>query len=394
MAAPKLRFKEFDGDWEETSLSKLMSYFKGYAFKSKSYQESGIRIVRVSDLGRDKIKNHTNAIYLDKSEEETYKKWAIKTSDIIITTVGSKPHLIDSAVGRPIFIRNDKEGLLNQNLLILRPIDKHTDAYFIYSQLTDRKYLNHIENIQRGNANQSNITVKDLLKFNILKTKEKEQTKIATFLSAVDTKIDELIQKHELLTDYKKGMMQQLFSQKLRFKADDGSDFEDWEETNLGEVCSHFKSGKSITSRNISTTGKFAVYGGNGLRGYTDSFTHEGKFILVGRQGALCGNVNVVDGNNYISEHAIAIQANKNNSTDWLAYWLDKMKLNRFSESSAQAGLAVNKLVKFKIELPSLPEQTKIANFLTAIDQKIDNVAEQIDHAKTWKKGLLQQMFV
>lgn len=371
-----------------------MSYFKGYAFKSKSYQESGIRIVRVSDLGRDKIKNHTNAIYLDKSEEETYKKWAIKTSDIIITTVGSKPHLIDSAVGRPIFIRNDKEGLLNQNLLILRPIDKHTDAYFIYSQLTDRKYLNHIENIQRGNANQSNITVKDLLKFNILKTKEKEQTKIATFLSAVDTKIDELIQKHELLTDYKKGMMQQLFSQKLRFKADDGSDFEDWEETNLGEVCSHFKSGKSITSRNISTTGKFAVYGGNGLRGYTDSFTHEGKFILVGRQGALCGNVNVVDGNNYISEHAIAIQANKNNSTDWLAYWLDKMKLNRFSESSAQAGLAVNKLVKFKIELPSLPEQTKIANFLTAIDQKIDNVAEQIDHAKTWKKGLLQQMFV
>jgi len=285
-----------------------------------------------------------------------------------------------------------KDVAFNQDVKSIITKEDLNEYYFFQWLLSQENIIQN--KVTSTGIGAGKLDTSELQNLEIYYPAKEEQTKIATFLSAVDTKIDELTQKHELLTDYKKGMMQQIFSQKLRFKADDGSDFKDWEETNLGEICSHFKSGKSITSRNISTAGKFAVYGGNGLRGYTDSFTHEGKFILVGRQGALCGNVNVVDGNNYISEHAIAIQANQNNSTDWLAYWLDKMKLNRFSESSAQAGLAVNKLVKFKIELPSLPEQTKIANFLTAIDQKINNVTEQIDHAKTWKRGLLQQMFV
>lgn len=400
MATPKLRFKEFDGDWEETSLSKLMSYFKGYAFKSKSYQESGIRIVRVSDLGRDKIKNHTNAIYLDKSEEETYKKWAIKISDIIITTVGSKPHLIDSAVGRPIFIRNDKEGLLNQNLLILRPIDKHTDAYFIYSQLTDRKYLNHIENIQRGNANQSNITVKDLLQFNILKTKEKEQTKIATFLSTVDTKIDELIQKHELLTDYKKGMMQQIFSQKLRFQADDGSDFEDWEDRTLGEVVNFFN-GKRVplsSSERQKRQGDYRYFGASGVIDHVDDYIFDGEYILIGEDGANILTRSsplafLVTGKFWLNNHAHIFRS-KNGNNFFLASYLETLNYEQYNSGTAQPKLNLKNLKDIPVINPILEEQTKIANFLTAIDQKIDNVAEQIDHAKAWKKGLLQQMFV
>jgi type I restriction enzyme S subunit len=428
MAMPKLRFKEFDGDWEETSLSKLMSYFKGYAFKSKSYQESGIRIVRVSDLGRDKIKNHTNAIYLDKSEEETYKKWAIKTSDIIITTVGSKPHLIDSAVGRPIFIRNDKEGLLNQNLLILRPIDKHTDAYFIYSQLTDRKYLNHIENIQRGNANQSNITVKDLLKFNILKTKEKEQTKIATFLTAVDTKIDELIQKHELLSEYKKGMMQQLFSQKLRFKADDGSDFEDWEESKFSE-CFTFHMTNALSRAKLSEQGdvmnihygdihtkfstlfdttkeevSFIKNKTDTLKIKSDQFLQIGDLVIADASedyndiGKTLEIINL-DGKKAVAGlHTYIARPDQIHATGFCGYMMQSAKVRKqikvLATGISVLGISKTNLNKLDLAIPSLPEQTKIANFLTAIDQKIDNVAEQIDHAKTWKKGLLQQMFV
>ncbi len=375
MATPKLRFKEFDEDWSKTTLSDIAEINP----PSSSLPDKFIYI----DL--ESVKNGRllaeNNIELKNAPSRAQR--LLQKDDVLFQVV------------RPYQQNNlyfEKEGSYVASTGYAQ-IRAHANSSFLYHMLHEEQFLSEVINRCTGTSYPA-INSKDLSSIEVYTPSLKEQTKIATFLSAVDSKIDELIQKHELLTDYKKGMMQQLFSQKLRFKADDGSDFEDWEETNLGEVCSHFKSGKSITSRNISTTGKFAVYGGNGLRGYTDSFTHEGKFILVGRQGALCGNVNLVDGNNYISEHAIAIQANKNNSTDWLAYWLDKMKLNRFSESSAQAGLAVNKLVKFKIELPSLPEQTKIANFLTVIDQKIDNVAEQIDHAKTWKKGLLQQMFV
>jgi type I restriction enzyme S subunit len=221
-----------------------------------------------------------------------------------------------------------------------------------------------------------------------------EQRKIAEFLTAVDGRIGQLSQKKALLEDYKKGVMQQLFTQALRFKDDHGNDFPEWEEKRLGELCATFKSGKGITSEEIEEDGKYPVYGGNGCRGYTNTFTHDGEFMLIGRQGALCGNINRVSGKSYISEHAIAVAGNELANTEWLAQRLHHLNLNRLSESSAQPGLAVNKLERLKISTPSLPEQTKIANFLTALDRKIESVAHQITHTQTFKKGLLQQMFV
>src|SRR5690606_27215772 len=181
----------------------------------------------------------------EANNASAYENWIIKKDDIIITTVGSKPHLVDSAVGRPIYVKNNNEGLLNQNLLVLRPIDETVDSYFIYAQLLAKKYLTHIELIQRGNANQSNITVKDLQDFETYITSKKEQTKIAYFLSAVDEKISQLTQKHELRRQYKQGMMQKLFSQQLRFKADDGSEFGEWVEAKFGDIASKVGSGST-----------------------------------------------------------------------------------------------------------------------------------------------------
>ena len=95
----------------------------------------------------------------------------------------------------------------------------------------------------------------------------------------------------------------------------------EWEVKRLGEICTHFKSGFTITAREISNTGLYPVYGGNGLRGYCPKYTHDGNYILIGRQGALCGNINYVTGKNYISEHAIAVQTYEN--IQWLRYKLE-----------------------------------------------------------------------
>ena len=151
---------------------------------------------------------------------------------------------------------------------------------------------------------------------------------------------------------------------KLRFPEFKG----EWEERQIGDLCATFKSGMGITSEQIKDNDEYPVYGGNGLRGYTKTYTHDGFFLLIGRQGALCGNINRSFGKAYISEHAIAVQANNEADTEWLAQRLDLYNLNRLSESSAQPGLAVNKVVKFKLFAPSQKEQQKIANFLTAID--------------------------
>ncbi|MDD3036957.1 restriction endonuclease subunit S [Bacteroides sp.] len=164
----------------------------------------------------------------------------------------------------------------------------------------------------------------------------------------------------------------------------------EWEIKRLGEICSHFKSGTTITSKQISEKGKYPVYGGNGLRGYSDTYTHDGAYILIGRQGALCGNINYVEGRNYISEHAIAVQSFEN--IQWLKYKLDYWNLNKFSESSAQPGLSVEKLVRYKLIVPPINEQKKIAEILSVWDDAIEKQTRLIDALICRKRALMQQL--
>ena len=166
----------------------------------------------------------------------------------------------------------------------------------------------------------------------------------------------------------------------------------DWEVKRLGDICTTFKSGYGITSENINEIGEFQVYGGNGLRGYTNSYTHEGEYFLIGRQGALCGNIVRISGKNYISEHAIAVQTDSKNDNSFLAYKLDFQNLNRLSESSAQPGLSVEKLVRLKIPLPPLPEQRAIAHVLSLMDTAINKNNQIIAQKELRKKWLMQNL--
>lgn len=168
---------------------------------------------------------------------------------------------------------------------------------------------------------------------------------------------------------------------------------QDWTSVRLGDICSSFKSGNNITASQIKNTGLYPVFGGNGLRGFTDTFTHDGFYLLIGRQGALCGNINRTKGKSYISEHAIAVQANSSSDTEWLAQKLDYMNLNQYSESSAQPGLSVNKIVKLKLYVPQVTEQQKIADFLTAVDTKIRQLTYKKTLLEKYKKGVSQQIF-
>lgn len=138
------------------------------------------------------------------------------------------------------------------------------------------------------------------------------------------------------------------------------------------------QSGESITSERISEAGDYPVYGGNGLRGYTSSFTHEGRFVLVGRQGALCGNVNYSSGKFWASEHAVVATPVKSVNTTWLGELLRAMNLNQYSVSAAQPGLSVELISNLGVPHPPLEEQSAIATFLDRETAKIDTlIAEQ-----------------
>ena len=143
----------------------------------------------------------------------------------------------------------------------------------------------------------------------------------------------------------------------------------EWEVVKIGELAS-MKSGEGIISNSIFDYARYPVYGGNGLRGFTTEYTHDGNYFLIGRQGALCGNVNRVMGKFYASEHAVVVSVLDQISVDWLSQLLAVMNLNQYSEASAQPGLAVSKILSLIIKKPQFNEQKEIAKHLLSIDSK------------------------
>lgn len=168
---------------------------------------------------------------------------------------------------------------------------------------------------------------------------------------------------------------------------------DDWEQRKLGDVAQEFKSGNSLKADEIDITGDYPVYGGNGLRGYTSTYNHDGEYALIGRQGALCGNMNYSAGKAYFTEHAVVVRADENNDTSFLYYMLDTMNLGQYSDQSAQPGLAVNKLVKLENSFPKKEEQQQIGAYFRSLDHLITLHQRKLEKLKEYKKGMLKKMF-
>ena len=139
----------------------------------------------------------------------------------------------------------------------------------------------------------------------------------------------------------------------------------------IKDVCSRFNSGRPIASNKICDKGNFPVYGGNGIRGYTDNHNFDGECAVIGRQGAYCGNVKFFSGKAYMTEHAVVAVGNENANTRFLAYKFGIMNFGRYASQSAQPGLSVEMLASLPIDLPPKETQDKIAALLGALDDKI-----------------------
>ena len=140
----------------------------------------------------------------------------------------------------------------------------------------------------------------------------------------------------------------------------------------LAQVCQRLSSGKSITASDISDSGKYPVYGANGVRGYTSTSNFKGECAIIGRQGAYCGNVHYFAGEAYMSEHAVVAHPNELADARYLAYLLSLMDLSRLQGQSAQPGLSVQTIGKQKIHLPDITTQHRIGKMLGMLDEKIE----------------------
>ena len=245
-------------------------------------------------------------------------------------------------------------------------VDGKFGCYLIYRLLQKEK------NLTQGTSIKG-VTKNDLLNKELLVSKWREQEQIGAYLSNLDRLITLHQRKHDKLVNIKKAMLEKMFLQdgakvpQIRFKGFT----DDWEQRKLGDCCKEFRSGDNIQSEKILKEGIYPVFGGNGRRGFAEKYNHDGEYALIGRQGALCGNMNYSQGKAYFTEHAIAVSGNDDYLTRYLFYALGLMNLGQYSGQSAQPGLAVNKLIELKTSFPKRTEQVKIAEILTSLDRLI-----------------------
>lgn len=215
-----------------------------------------------------------------------------------------------------------------------------------------------------------------------------EQRQIAGYLNRETAKIDKLIIKQQKLIKLLQEKRQAVISQAVTKGLNPNVKMKDSRVEWLGEAPEHWpaiklgfvyqmRSGDAITTENIEVEGTFPVYGGNGLRGYSEKYTHNGDFLLMGRQGALCGNIHKVSGKFWASEHAVVLNPLMSCVPSYMANLLRHMNLGQYSVSAAQPGLSVDVISKLRIPFPPIEEQMTIAGYLDEQESSVRNLVEK-----------------
>ena len=285
---------------------------------------------------------------------------------------------------------SDYDGIVSPAYTVLMPTEEIDNQYFAALFKTSNLINEFRKNSQGLTSDTWNLKYPQIRAIRLYIPSLQEQHKISSFIITLEERIEKQRQLVDVLKKYKRGAIVYILSGKTNKFAAEAS----WTEKTLADLCCEFRSGRNISASRIHETGEYAVYGGNGIRGYCDHYNHEGEYVVVGRQGALCGNVRLIQGKNYLSEHAIAVRANDENDTKFLLFLLDFMKLGQYSDQGAQPGLAVNKLLKLKCTVPDKKTQSRIASFLLNIDLQIYNHEKMLSLLVDQWKAFLQQLFI
>jgi len=408
-------------DWDVFEFGQLIDYTKGFAFKSKDYRADGIRIIRVSDTTFDSIKEE-NQIYIDEISSNQYQKWKLEEDDLILSTVGSKPPLYDSMVGKVIIIQKKYEGsLLNQNAVLIRAKKKTKfKQQILLHHFRTKKYLKYIESIFRGNANQASITLEELFRFQIpLPKLEEEQQAIASALSDVDALITALEQLIIKKRNIKQGAMQQLLTGEKRLPGFGGA----WDVKTFGEIFKFLSTGSNSRS-DLSDHGevKYIHYGDIHTKWkYFLDFSKDnipsiindkvenlpllkdGDLVMADASEDYDGLGISVEVKNIKNEkvvaglHTLLLRGDKKLVADGFKGYIQSIKgvqnsLKRIATGISVYGISKSNLMPIQIHLPPLPEQQAIAQILSDMDTEIEPLEQKRDKYKAIKQGMMQEL--
>ncbi len=407
---PKLRFPGFSGEWNLNSLEKAKlkiidgdrggNYPNGNDFLDDGYCLF-LNAKNVTSSGF----SFTEKSFITKEKDEQLRKGKLKKHDIVLTTRGT--------VGNVAFYDDNVSFdhlRINSGMVLIRNENVNISPNYIYILLASHVVQKQILGIAFGSA-QPQLTVKEINKFTFLFPSLAEQEKIASFLTVVDNKIQQLTKKKQLLEQYKKGIMQQIFSQKIRFKDDNGDDYPAWRIRKLEDIGEFIGGGTPDTTKLEYWGGEIQWFTPTELKskyvtksnrtittlGYSNSSAKMlpiGALLLSSR--ATIGDVSITKSVCCTNQGFQSIVVNHENNNEFIYYWLFQHKYALIEKSSGSTFPEISKteILKIQIVAPIIGEQIKIANFFTLIDNTIDNVNALLEETQIFKKFLLQQMFV
>ena len=400
---PALRFPEFNNQWNETSLSKfLIPTLREIDKPTKSYLAIGVR-------------SHCKGTFqkLDSEPEKIAmeKLFVVKENDLIVNITFAWEGAI------AIVKKEDEDGLVSHRFPTYTFNENVSSYKFFQYVFTQKKFRTTLELISPGGAGRNRVlSKKDFLKIKVNLPAVPEQQKIAAFLTVVDEKIQQLAKKKDFLGQYKKGLMQKVFNQEIRFKDDNGNDFADWEEKPLNNFL--FEARKRNGELKYNKQQVLSVSGDAGIvnqiqhlgRSYAGVSVHNYHIVETGdivyTKSPLKSNpygiVKVNKGVAGIVSTLYAVYSCKENIIgEFVDYYFEiddntNKYLRPLVRKGAKNDMKINNahVLTGLISIPSIPEQKKIIDFFEAMDRKINSVNQQLEKTQTYKKGLLQRMFV
>lgn len=390
MTKPKLRFKEFNDKWINTNIKNISLLLKDGTHGSYNDTIDGIPLLSAKDIENGKIQIPCDCRRISlKDYNDIFKNYKLEINDILLTIVGT--------IGRLAIIENTTEKYAFQRSVAIIRINQENNPKFIL-------YILQTNNVKKqfyARVNQSaqgGIYLDTLGKTNIALPCFEEQEKIAGFLSKVDELINECEGEVKDLEEQKKGLMQKIFSQQIRFKDSNNTPYPDWEEKKIGEVFNISAGGdinKYHCTKEKTDTNIYPVYANaltnNGLYGYTNCYKIKNPAITVTGRGDVGHAVSRKEPF-YPIVRLLVLQPKQKLDIDFYTYAINRTRI--FVESTGVPQLTSPQIAKVKIFVPCLEEQEKIAKVLSKMDELIEEKKALFSDWQQFKKGLLQQMFV
>lgn len=407
---PKLRFREFQAEWEEKKIWKISDVRDG-THDSPKYQDEGFPLLTSKNLLSNWRIDYENVSYISQLDYENINKRSkVNIGDILFGMIWS--------IGNPVIVKRGDFAI--KNVALIKEKEEIQNIFLIHYLNSDpiirQFYRVNIWGAQKFIALW---VIRDLpIRFPSLT----EQKKIASFLSSVDTRIEQLREKKSLLEEYKKWVMQKIFAREIRFKEENGKEYGEWEEKKLGEIWI-FKT-SSIDKKTIEWEKEVFMVNYMDVYKHRDinNTTKDNLMIVTAKDSQIAWSdlkkwdilftpssetpddiwhsiVIFEDLDNTVySYHVMRFRPSIKLDLLYAHYFCNipevLAQLTKFSTGSTRFTISVSNFSKVKIKLPTFPEQQKIASFLSEIDSKIQSTSEQLEEAEKWKKGLLQGMFV